>query len=291
MNLICPNKSFFSEWIKNKIKKRFNSNIKNLNNQNFNKIAHNYKIVFLRAKSFLKYNKNTKIRYIISPTTGLNHIDKNFFKNKNIKIISLEGETNFLNKVNATVEFTIYLILYYLRHKQLNQIKNKEIFTLGNEINKKKIGIIGFGRIGKKVKRILKSFGANILTYEIKKDKINSLNKLLKKSDLISLHIPLKNNFNFFDHQKLKLLKHNSVIINTSRGEIVDEINLKKYIRSKNITYFTDVISNEDKFLKNPLMKLKSNFFYTHHIGGLTEESVEITDKYIYKKFLKIYEQ
>ncbi len=291
MNLICPNKSFFSEWIKNKIKKRFNSNIKNLNNQNFNKIAHNYRIVFLRAKSFLKYNKKTKIRYIISPTTGLNHIDKNFFKNKNIKIVSLEGETNFLNKVNATVEFTIYLILYYLRHKQLNQIKNKEIFALGNEINKKKIGIIGFGRIGKKVKRILKSFGANILTYEIKKDKINSLNKLLKKSDLISLHIPLKNNFNFFDHQKLKLLKHNSVIINTSRGEIVDEINLKKYIKSKNITYFTDVISNEDKFLKNPLMKLKSNFFYTHHIGGLTEESIEITDKYIYKKFLKIYEQ
>ena len=78
------------------------------------------------------------------------------------------------------------------------------------------------------------------------------------------------------------------VIINTSRGEIIDEISLK-YISQKN-SYFTDVVSNEEIFFKNRLMKLKSNFFYTHHIGGLTKESVEITDKFIYQKFLKKYE-
>ncbi len=290
MNLICPNKSFFSNWLLNELNNKFNCNISNLNNKSFNKIANNYELVVLRAKSILKYKKNTKIKFIISPTTGLNHIDKKFFKNKKIKIISLEGESNFLNKVNATVEFTIYLILFFLRHKQLNQIKKKRISLLGNEINDRKIGIIGIGRIGKKIKKILKAFGAKVLTYEIKKDKSNSLNKLLKESDIISLHIPLKNNFNFLNQHKIKLLKPDSVIINTSRGEIIDEISLKKYIRSKNISYFTDVVSNEEIFFKNRLMKLKSNFFYTHHIGGLTEESVEITDKFIYQKFLKKYE-
>jgi D-3-phosphoglycerate dehydrogenase len=219
------------------------------------------RLVVLRAKSILKYKKNTKIKFIISPTTGLNHIDKKFFNNKKIKIISLEGESNFLNKVNATVEFTIYLILFFLRHKQLNQIKKKRISLLGNEINNRKIGIIGIGRIGKKIKKILKTFGAKVLTYEIKKDKPNSLNKLLKESDIISLHIPLRNNYNFLNQYKLKLLKQNSVIINTSRGEIVDEIHLKKYIRSKNITYFTDVISNEDNFFKKSTHEIKIKFF------------------------------
>jgi len=291
MRLICPNKSFFSNWIKVEIKKRFESNIADLDNKIFNKEAHNYEIVLLRAKSFLKFKLKSKIRYILSPTTGLNHIDEKIKRLKKIKIISLKNEFDFLKKVNATVEFTIYLILFSLRFDQLKKLNSKNIKTLGNEINKKKIGIIGNGRIGKKVARILKSFGAKIIVYEIKKDNKKKLNKLLSVSDLITLHIPLENNNNFFDVKKINIIKYGCKIINTSRGEIIDEKALKVAIKKKKISYFTDVLSNESNFSKNPLMKLKKNIYYTRHIAGLTKESVELTDKFIFKKFLKLYEK
>lgn len=291
MRLICPNKSLFSNWIKVEIKKRFDSNIADLNNKIFNTEAHNYEIVLLRAKSFLKFKLKSKIRYILSPTTGLNHIDEKIKKLKKIKIISLKNQFDFLKKVNATVEFTIYLILFSLRFDQLKKLNSKNIKILGNEIYKKKIGIIGNGRIGKKVARILKSFGAKIIIYEIKKDNKKKLKKLLSDSDLISLHIPLENNYNFFNIKKINIIKYGCKIINTSRGEIIDEKALKVAIKKKKISYFTDVLSNESNFGKSPLMKLKKNFYYTKHIGGLTKESVELTDKFIFRKFLKSYEK
>lgn len=291
MKLICPNKSFFSDYIKKKIKKKFENKIKDIENDIFNKEVHNYEIVMLRAKSFLKFKKNSKIKYIISPTTGLNHIDEKILKSKRIKIFSLKNEYSFLKKVNATIEFTIYLILQSVRHKQINQLKRKRINILGDEIFKKKIGIIGNGRIGKKVILILRAMGAKIIIYDIKTDNKEKLKRVLKESDIISVHIPLQNNHNFMDKKKINLIKHGCRIINTSRGEIFDEKTLIKSIRLKKVSYFTDVLSNEMLFDKNPLMKLKKNFYYTKHIGGLTKESVEITDKFVYKKFLKYYEK
>ena len=291
MKLICPNKSIFSDWIKLKIQKKFDCKIEDLNEKNFNKEAHNYEIVLLRAKSFLKYKVNSKIRYILSPTTGLNHIDEKFLKSKKIKLFSLKNEFNFLKKVNATVEFTIYLFLYSVRYNQLNKLNRKNINKLGIEINKKKVGIIGNGRIGKKVIRILKSLGAEIIVYEIKKHDKKQLKKLLTECDIISLHIPLQNNYNFMDNKKINLIKHGCRIINTSRGEIFNEKALVSAIKEKKISYFTDVLSNENLFDKSPLMKLKQNFYYTRHIGGLTKESVELTDKFIYKNFIKLYEK
>ena len=206
-------------------------------------------------------------------------------------MIPLKNEYSFLRKVNATVEFTIYLILQSVRYNQINQLNKKKINILGNEIFKKKIGIIGNGRIGKKVVTILRSMGAKIIIYEIKKDNKEKLKKLLIESDIISIHIPLQNNHNFMDKKKINLIKDGCRIINTSRGEIFDEKTLIKSIRLKKVSYFTDVLSNEKLFDKNPMMKLQEGFYYTKHIGGLTKESVELTDKFIYRKFLKYYEK
>ena len=68
MKLICPNKSFFSDWLKLKIQKKFECKIGDLNEKNFNKEAHNYEIVLLRAKSFLKYTNQTYLFfYMVHP--------------------------------------------------------------------------------------------------------------------------------------------------------------------------------------------------------------------------------
>ena len=160
----------------------------------------------MRFGLFLPYREKSNIKYIISPTTGTNHIDKKYFLKKSIKIISLKNEVKFLNNIRATIELTILLILLSLRNYYLIG-KNSKILT--NEIYKKKIGIIGYGRIGKSIKKYLKPFGVEIFIFDKKKivPKINykKLDYIFKNSDIITFHIPLdKDTFGLFDKKKIK---------------------------------------------------------------------------------------
>jgi D-3-phosphoglycerate dehydrogenase / 2-oxoglutarate reductase len=204
--------------------------------------------------------------------------------------------------VNSTAEHTIYLILNILRNNYL--IDKRNFFKKRNvqirEINKKNIGIIGYGRLGRKVDKILKSFGANTFIHDIKNIKNKTkLNTLIKKSDIITLHIPLnEKNINFFDNQKFLKLKNNSILVNTSRGEIVDQKALLKYIKIKKIKYATDVLHSENNIKSNKtnkellkLMKKTKNVHITPHIGGLSQESIQLTDEFIINKFEKLYKK
>lgn len=295
MKLICPNQSLFSDEIKQILKKKFNCNFLDISQSKFNKIVNRYDIVLARFSKDIKYENGSNIKYIISPTTGENHIDPRFFSKKKVKVITLKNENSFLKKINASAEFTILLILNILRKVKNFKNKKKNI-KLGNEINNKKIGIIGLGRIGKKVLKILSSFGAKVYFNDIKNIKNKkTLNFILKNCDIISIHIPLnRNNKNFISKNKISKLKKGSVIVNTSRGEIIDESYLIKKLKSGDLFYATDVISNENGVKKNRLLKLETkidNLLITPHIGGLTEESINKTDKFILSKFLNAYEK
>ena len=86
------------------------------------------------------------------------------------------------------------------------------------------------------------------------------------------------------------MIKKGAVVINTSRGNVLDEKYIFSLVKKKKISYFTDVISS--KILvseRNTLKKLKSNenFYYSGHIAGLTEESIEKTDLFIFENFLR----
>ena len=128
----------------------------------------------MRFNLYLPYKKNHKIKFILTPTTGLNHIDKKYFFDKRVKIISLKGQTNFLNKIRSTVEFSILLLLLSLRNYYTLKKRNMK----GTELYKKRIGIIGYGRIGQKVEKIIKSFESEVFIFD-KKKKYNS-KKILK---------------------------------------------------------------------------------------------------------------
>lgn len=296
INLLCPNKNQFSNEIKNLLPKHINFELKELSQKQFNKIFFKYEIIMMRFGLFLPYKKESKIKYIISPTTGTNHIDKKYFSKNKIKIITLKNEFKFLKNIRATIELTILLILLSLRNYYLIGKKNH---ILTKEIYQKKIGIIGYGRIGKAVNKYLTNFGAKIFINDkikniVPKANFKNLKYIFQNCDILTFHIPLdKKTYNIFNKKKLSYIKKNVIIINTSRGEIFNEDHLISAMNSKNIRYYTDVVSNENHLNLNKFNKFKktNQFFYSFHKGGMTEESVFKTDKFIIQKFLKYYEK
>lgn len=292
MKLICPNQSLFSIQIKENLKKKFKCDFFDISQNKFDNIIRNYDIVLCRFSKNINFINNHKIKFILSPTTGLNHIDKKYFNDKKVKIITLKNSYTFLKKINASSELTVLLILNFQR--KINKIFQTKKKIIGKEINGKKIGIIGYGRIGKKVGKILKSFGAEIFFYDKKKIKgRKTLEFILKNSDIISIHIPLEEaNINFLNRKRLNKIKKNTLIVNTSRGEVIDESHLINKLKNKELSYATDVVSGENFNQSKRFLKLKfDNLLITPHIGGLTEESIHKTDMYIYKKFIKEYEK
>ena len=105
MNLICPSPKSFSNSIKNILSNRFRCKFSTMNNSEFNRICHKYEIILMRFNNIIKYKKETKIKFILCPTTTTEHIDDKFFKDKKIKIFTLKNKVNFLTNIRATVEF------------------------------------------------------------------------------------------------------------------------------------------------------------------------------------------
>ena len=147
---------------------------------------------------------------------------------------------------------------------------------------KKKIAIIGLGNTGKEVAKRLKPFNCKIYVNDINYDekfiKKYGLKKIkfenaLKSSDIITFHVPLTNmTNNMINNKNINLLKNNAIIINTSRGTVIDVINLSKNIIKKNLRIAIDVFKEEPLKLNKQMLKIKESIF-TPHIGGTTTES------------------
>ena len=162
MQVICPKPDDFSEELINFMKKNFVGSFKKISQTKLDKDLKFYDVVLTRFNHKINFLKNNNLRFIITPTTGVDHIDKRYFKS-NTKIISLKSEYKFLKKINASSEFTIYLMLKALKTFKL--YKN----NFYNEISEKKIGIVGYGRNGKKIFPILEKMGAKVFINDIKK--------------------------------------------------------------------------------------------------------------------------
>jgi len=189
MKIICPKPEDFSSELINFMKKNFRGSFRKISQKELNKNLKFYDVVLTRFNHKINFFKKSNLKYIITPTTGVDHIDQKYFISKT-KIISLKSEYKFLKKINASSEFTIYLILKAL--KTFKIYKN----NFFNEINGKKIGIIGYGRNGRKICPILEKMGAKVFINDIKKKivpkhKYKPIHKLIKFSDILSINIPL----------------------------------------------------------------------------------------------------
>jgi len=256
-----------------------------------------------------------KLKVIACPATGLDHIDSGLCCKAGVEVLGLRGETDFLNSITGTAELAFGLIINLLRKipfafddaRKGNWCRDN---FRGYNLFDKTLGIVGLGRLGEMTAQYAIAFGMKVIAFDPYKDKSNfvegeveqvSFEELLKRSDVISLHIPLnKETENMFNEKAFFQMKPSCFLVNTSRGKIVDENVLLKFLENKKVAgYATDVLVNELNFkegkIENCLLveyaKKNNNVIITPHIGGMTFESREATDIFIAEKIKKFLER
>tara|TARA_Y100001958_G_C21245339_1_gene574981 strand:+ start:4060 stop:5001 length:942 start_codon:yes stop_codon:yes gene_type:complete len=222
-----------------------------------------------------------KLKGISKFGVGIDNIDFDACKKLKIKVKYSKG----VNKRSVSEE-VLSLMISLIRNLFVsgNNLKNfKWIVNGGTELSGKTIGIIGVGNVGKDLIKLLKPFKCKILVNDIlNQKKYYDKNKLIKatkknifmKSDIITIHTPLSNKtYKMVNYERLKLMKKTSFLINTSRGKIIDQKNLKSFlIRNKIAGAALDVYEeeppNDREFLKLP------NLICMPHIGGSSREAL-----------------
>jgi len=297
------NNNNFNFYLKYKKEKSISTNL-------FNKIdglitdpGASYKV----DKKFI--SKFKKLQVIVTPSTGINHIDTDYCKTKNITVFCLLNDRKSLNKITASAEFTFASILLGLRkikkvvNSELYEWRNKEELYRGYELSGKKVGIIGYGRIGKKINEYCLPFDASCIFYDpyVKKynknkiKKTNNIDLIFKNCEVIVVSPYLTSSSNkLINFSLLKMVKINTLIINTSRGEVINESDLIKVIKLRKDIYINlDVIENEQNISKkNKLIELSkkpNNLFITPHIAGLTYESQIKAGLFALKKIINFF--
>lgn len=249
----------------------------------------------------------TNLRVICTATTGLDHIDLEYAKQKGIEVMSLRGEEEFLNSVTSTAELAFGLLLDLARNISVSfeSIKkhewNREKFC-GHALRGKILGIVGCGRLGKMMVQYAKAFGMEVVVTDPFRTEEECLSLGVKKvefenlvemSDYISIHVHLSHETeNMFRKEVFEKMKPSTCIVNTSRGKIVNEDDVIQALQEKKIAgYATDVLADELSFPRgletNALIAFAQNnlnVVMSPHLGGMTYESREATDCFMVEK-------
>jgi len=256
--------------------------------------------------------KNSNIKVINTCSTGLNHIDLQYvLGEKNIEVWSLKEDFELINDLPSTAELSFGLMMSLLRKipEGFDSVKKGKWDyepLIGRQIKGLTIGIIGFGRLGKITAELFKGWGVNILvndpyveTFEYEQVEIK---KLQEKSDVVFLHLHANEETrNMVDREFLSNMKKGAILINTSRGELVDEKEIIKSLHSRDELggYGTDVIRDEFGNVKNSKLIEFANSRYpeimgsdriviTPHVGGMTWEGQTKAYKWAVDKFGEI---
>jgi len=264
-------------------------------------------VLFVRLSHMIDaelLHKTNALRVIVSPTTGLNHIDCDTATKMGIEIISLRGEGHLLADIFSTAELTWGLLLSLARrigpaHKSVIDGEwNRQSFR-GQDLHRKTIGIVGLGRLGKMVATYARAFGMDVIYHDpfveaADYTKTSSLVSLCSDSDIVSLHANWSaENNGFFNETCFGAMKSSTFFINTSRGELVDECALHRALCEKRIAgAAVDVLCEEnDKSVTSSRLlrsyaKTHDNLIITPHVGGATLDSMQRTELHLTRKLL-----
>lgn len=206
----------------------------------------------------------TALTPVACNSTGIDHIDAP-------KVISLRGED--LSDLTAVPELCLAMAIYCTR-----------IFK-GEEVRGKTLGLIGYGRIAKRLAKIASSVGMNVMIYDKCRIDWNvhdwaiDIDALCRNSDIVSLHITAdEENRNFIDKEKFEKMKDGAIFLNSSRDWLVDQKDLYWALENKLSGAWVDFT-----------IPYAENLVTTPHLGGSTKESRQKSEMIIAKKLFKLY--
>jgi D-3-phosphoglycerate dehydrogenase / 2-oxoglutarate reductase len=238
----------------------------------------------------------SRLKFIVSATTGLDHIDLAAAKRAGVRVISLRDCPESIMDVSATAEHTLGLLLALVRRiptaasHVLSGGWNRNMFW-GQQLRGKQLGVLGYGRIGRMFGGYAEALGMKLVVYDLDEAKIKPpatavpFEELLENSDVISIHVSaVPENQHLIDQAAVARMKPGAVLINTARGSIVDEAALAEAVYSGRLAgVAVDVLQGEEKreLQSSPLLacaRVGHNVLITPHIGGATKEAIAKTE-------------
>ena len=260
-----------------------------------------FEVVVVRSRTKMTrelVEKADKCQIIARVGVGLDNIDQEAAKEKNIKVINaVEGA------ITAVAELVIGLMLSMAREipRADREIRNgnwikKEL--MGTELKGKYLGIVGLGNIGKRLGRLARALNMNIIGYDVTPidDEFSKevglmkadLDTLLSSADYVSFHVPLLDSTrHMINAEKLKMMKNTARIINTARGGVIDEEALYNSLNDGSLAGAALDVFEVEPATGNKLITLP-NFIATPHMGAQTKEAQLLAANVIAEKIIQV---
>ena len=231
-----------------------------------------------------------RLKVIGTPSTGLDHLDLQAAAGRNVAVVSLKDDRRLLDRITATAELSWALLLSCARRLPAAAEAARgghwarDLFR-GHQIAYKTLGILGCGRLGTIVAQYGRAFRMKVIGCDTRPVALEgvemvSFGQLLGEADVLSIHIHLtEENRGLIDREVFLKMKPGAILINTSRGAIIDEAALVEALRSGRLgAAGLDVIEGEWRtdLAEHPLMEYArshDNLVITPHVGGVTYES------------------
>jgi D-3-phosphoglycerate dehydrogenase len=224
---------------------------------------------FVIDADVLRFFSNLEI--LATPSTGLNHINLDDCKKRRVKVLSLLDDRAGLDDISASAEFTFKLLLDAMRMKQPPR-----------ELKGKRVGLVGYGRIGKQVRKWCEDFGAHVNYYIdpsaagiLGGARVFRLEDLFKHNDAVVVCCTYdKSTHHMIGAELLRSMKQGAAVVNTSRGEVIDEYALAMVMEERpDLRVAVDVLEGETTGTQNPARLRSRGAIVTPHIAGETYDS------------------
>ena len=269
----------------------------------------NYDVVWIRLALEVRERDLPPVprcRVLVTATTGTDHVDSASLDRVGIRLLSLRGRREFLEGITATAELALGLILSLVRHVPFafDDVRagrwDRDSF-LGRQLSGLTAGIVGYGRLGRMMGHYLPALGMEVLAFDLIAGEMQtgvkrseSLESLLAASDVVTVHVSLnETSEGLFSSRAFGAMKKGALLVNTSRGAVVDEEALLRALESGQLGGAAlDTVRDEIGLdATSPLIRYAAehrNLILTPHIGGAAADARERCEVFMAQRLVEL---